>query len=569
MLRHFSYQIARPATALSNGVEIRPETKVVVIHQPEGNVRPKKIHQLWPMIRTPIICHQSTTYNIEESLKQRQCRVNKYDFQAQPFAEFTAWTKRYFIPLFLPTLSKVMSFKEWIDTRYHFSKTKREEYINKSRWAYVEPLSILKDRLYKKKKCFTKFELMFKTINAPARTINARETEVQCILGPIMCSITKAIKHGWGQKGYATMIGKDAVQDVIVYTSGMDRSQMGEVVNYLLRYHKYTFIGSDFKKYDSTQRSPVNLLEMEYYRHMLPRRYHCLTDEHVRYGAGTWKTVGRSYLDRGKVTAEVVGTRASGDPQTTVCNTILTANLLLYAYTKFYGEQLIEDGFKILVCGDDSLVFLPTQYKFTEKVFSSLEAFGFELTSEHFDNICQVEYCSSFFYRAEVNGKDTYYMMPKLGNILSKSALTTKNYEMYLGKMWQFAAKKVEGIYNEMYMFPEFAEFYGGLYNQFTQFASNKGMDEVKLRYIKPSNAVRATTKTVEDLSIRYDVSESEFREFLRRVSMSTQHSPDFTCEVARSIALKDLPVYSEREWQEFEEFSQWGYTSSVNSRLY
>jgi hypothetical protein len=462
----------------------------------------------------------------------------------------------------------MIPFNEWIETRHHFSEAKKNAYRLAFETASLNPVATLKNKSLLTKKTFTKAELMFKPVSAPARTICARREEVQCLLAPIIDAMTKAIKHAWLNKFNPHYVGRCPTQDTIIYTSGLDRSQVGQIVSNIVAEGDYHFIASDFSKYDSSQVPEIIRMEMCYYRHLLeghPLETN-LMDIHVKYGAGRWKTIARSWKDGGLVKSSVVGTRSSGDPQTTLCNTILTANLLLYAYVSTYGPEVIEKGLKILVCGDDSFAFLPKCYKYNQSVFDPLKRLGFKLTVEDSEYISELEYCSSFFCRmSDLNlSKTTYYMLPKLGNLLSKSALSVRNYGFR--RQCAYACSKARGILNELYMFFGFRRFYSQLVHEFDHFSVGVTCDKIKERFIKTAHKVYVCDETFKDLSFRYGKHPSDISDWIDNFSNFSHDSSDLVDEISKAISFKDLPHYTDEDWREFGEFSQYGFTKFVKS---
>jgi hypothetical protein len=110
------------------------------------------------------------------------------------------------------------------------------------------------------------------------------------------------------------------------------------------------------------------------------------------------------------------GTRKSGDPYTSLMNSIINGLSHLYLYCKWTGRSVgsARRSLKMLVQGDDNLMrhFERQKFPFQE----GMAGLGFESEAFYRSDVDQVEFCSSRIYLTN-NG---YVFGPKPGKVLAK-----------------------------------------------------------------------------------------------------------------------------------------------------
>jgi hypothetical protein len=558
----YSYQIT---SSKSLDPKMKQGEYGVLVHTPgEPEVPQKRIAQLWPMLKSIWIMHRNTTANAIKSFTHRQCLDNGCETEREQLAYYNKFLKEIFLK-YLPQCANKLDTYDWIGTRKHFSAGKRNLYYEAYFNCWYRPFQILEASAFKTKSLFCKCELMGKTVRDPARTINARKREIQCILAPIVQMMTYALKHAWNHSPHWNNIKTDVIQNLFYYTSGLDRNQMGDLVNTILGTGDYQFLGIDFSKFDASQTQDFIENEYVYYAHMLGKGTDLdLMKRLVDYGAGTWKTVSKSYLDGGFALMKCTATRSSGDPQTTFTNTILNASLIAFALYDIYGPQILEEA-RILVCGDDSLTFIPRKYTVSEKQFREvLRKLGWKITLQHSEILSQVEYCSSFFVRVTDNtyNKETHYLHPKLGNLLSKTSLSTK--DVSFERQCDYASEKALGFLNELYLYPQLHRYIGRRIATYKQFAVRAGLTYFK--YLSNNNKIIANDYTYMDVANRYGGKPIQLIEFLNHMEHLPLNHRYIQHSFGELICAVDLAHFTEEEWREFETFSREGETENVSS---
>jgi hypothetical protein len=126
-----------------------------------------------------------------------------------------------------------------------------------------------------------------------------------------------------------------------------------------------------------------------------------------------FQSVGRTKRD---VIYTVNGTRKSGDPNTSVGNSLLNGLINAHCLSKF-GK------FKLMVLGDDMVAAIERQAwkdESQEAYIGQMVALGLKPEIQVHMTPHKVSFCSSYFYPCEVEGRRTHILAPKAGRCLSK-----------------------------------------------------------------------------------------------------------------------------------------------------
>jgi hypothetical protein len=556
-INHYSYSLTQQKL---NGLKVKPGFLAKPHFEPQYDSKGRILVTYWPILESMWIFHEPTAANAMKSFYERQALDNGTEIdesQMEHFTKFfTNWAKEY-----LPVLSKIETFEEWISTRYHMKKEKIERYKEGYERYKTFPKLALTNAKNLRKKMVIKSELMNKNLYAAARTINMRDPSIGAVLGPIYNSMTKGVKHAMGNSNYSTYIATDSLLHNIHYTAGLTRNQHGDIVHNILDCEiHYAFIGVDFSKFDSSQGRDIILTEKIVAARMckdFPEALDLL-NTHIEYSAGKWESAFKSYMpyEKGReFKVNCMATRSSGDPQTSFSNTVLNAALISYAVIQILGRE----GFKschLLVNGDDSLLFVPVHHKQTivDTLAKQLFGLGFKTTMEHSEILSRVEYCSSFFipmFDHTIKGVN-HFLMPKFGNILSKTAISVKQFQTD-EEHFAYAANKAEGAYNELCMFPDLEVFFAKLIVIFKHLAGRVYVQDPEYKFINNRRKVSPLTETIEAIADRYDVQLSEVTDWLRGFKRVDYRDYILDHGISYKIAEKDLKQFTDEQWSEFQ----------------
>jgi len=222
------------------------------------------------------------------------------------------------------------------------------------------------------------------------RLIQGASPEFICLMGPITMAVQDMIKKSWNKTNWA------------YFTSGATNAEVG----------KYVADGGgliqedDVSSYDSSICSAICELEAWLMEKLgaTPLQLQLFRANISTHG---WTSRGIRY--------KVDGTRKSGDPWTSVFNSLLNGCMHLWAYVRLsgIGVRTAVKHYRIVVQGDDSLARHPG-VKLDFK--SMLAKLGFECICIYRSSLYDAEFCNSLVYQT-VKGP---IMGPKVGRVLAK-----------------------------------------------------------------------------------------------------------------------------------------------------
>lgn len=313
---------------------------------------------------------------------------------------YVDWVKRHFDSLF-PGYQHIqpVSFADYLKNSNASPGVK--QILSKTKVAMDEGgvgSSMVTHRLAYKwttRKAFVKVEnLLYRNkgghIHKAPRLIQAAQPEFIVQTGPLTMAIQNFVKNVWSSKNdlffssgaHALTIGNFLAQgpdnilenDVSAFDSSIDER--------ICRLESWMF-----KKFGA------NPLQMQLFDHNI--NTHGYTHGGIKYS--------------------VKGTRKSGDPWTSVFNSVLNGLMHLYTFERLTGwsYEKCRRSFKIVVQGDDSVCrYMGPRLNFRRPLLE----LGFDCECNHRSTLDEVEYCSNLMYKVERG----YAMGPKPGRVLMK-----------------------------------------------------------------------------------------------------------------------------------------------------
>jgi len=225
------------------------------------------------------------------------------------------------------------------------------------------------------------------------RLIQGAQPQFICIVGPWISSLQRKIKRDWNKNNF------------ICFTSGVKSDDAAKVLTqgvfpYILE--------DDVGKWDASIRKEWCDFELwlaEYFG--APR----LVLDLMRANIYT-----HGYTSKG-FKYKVLGTRKSGDPYTSLFNSILNGlmHLFIFCDVKGCSVKQARQHFRMLVQGDDNLM-CHSRLDVVPDWVGCMAKFGFESEALYRRNIEEAEFCSSRIYPT----KQGYTFGPKPGRVLSK-----------------------------------------------------------------------------------------------------------------------------------------------------
>jgi hypothetical protein len=339
---------------------------------------------------------------------------------------------------------------------------------------------------------------------SPARLICSSPGSIQMCYGPYTESLKKhLVKH---------------TKDMQVsFAIGCDRQGYGRMLEERISrlVAKAFFLSADYGKFDSTVREEHFKIEHAIYSGLLPYDKDLikqLADRTSKSFTVTHFTEAESFV------AKVGTSRASGDPATTLGNTLINEiywiNLLSGdGYEDGLGEVAYGDA-QVMVCGDDDLVIATQKGMDVIKVrLKRANEFGFVIkTSDVTDDPAKTEFLSGFFARARVGSGPgatiQYVHAAKLMRSLCKTGLTAKNCKDPIIRL-TLQYQKIMGLRQNLWYHPAARERLACILVMLKRYLKDicpKWTPKVEsMPWIKMgADKITVTEQTLEDIQSRY-----------------------------------------------------------------
>ncbi len=363
------------------------------------------------------VCASSSAHSNASALVQRQLKpqaIRRPEVREENEA-FRLWFRKncsVLIPDLVLHRMSPNAFEEAISAFPDYKKQK----LRKAREEYFT--SNVERKKFLARQCFQKTETQCKNTTddwieaefAP-RCIQGASDHFNAVVSPFVKSFTKHVKsvlHLHRRRG-------------AVYASGFtDAVAFGTHLHDVFEsYSKCVVVETDFSKFDTC----INeiLLECE---NELFFKANCPEDVFLCLQAAI-ETVGRAKFG---IKYKVRGTRRSGDPQTSVGNSVLQLALLYYALCCATGaslETLLERS-TIFAQGDDGLTFLSEEFSHClPAVREILQRLGFEVKMKVHsgpDALYQATFLSSRVYPVQdaLTGQEFHVLAPMIGRQVEK-----------------------------------------------------------------------------------------------------------------------------------------------------
>lgn len=373
--------------------------------------------------RIPIV-YGSNGHNEQNSLMNRALMDTPTPI-ASEFEKFSSFVFDHFDTIF-PDWKKIekYSFTAWNNCgNFNTAKRKAHELARAKVAAGFYDFNNPKDLSHiTTKKTFVKREKLcigdLMPEDKDVRTIQGCTDEFNVIVGPFVRAFQLQIKRIWNAAHFCYS------------TSGANANEIGQWFDNFQHNNPYfVYCEDDFSRFDAS--ISRNFLEMEIQimtRFGLPQRAETV----LRAAIET-----HGYTMRGNFYS-VDGTRHSGDPQTSVGNTLINGLVHLYAVFCLVADaNTVFQNVKMVAVGDDNLIVLPRRLLTDEQIMtipSTMKRLGLNSVFQIRPNSHFVEYCSARFWPATVGGRlrishpvtgrlenlETHVLGPKPGRVLQK-----------------------------------------------------------------------------------------------------------------------------------------------------
>jgi hypothetical protein len=234
------------------------------------------------------------------------------------------------------------------------------------------------------------------------RGISSVSLRAQSKLGPVIQGLAKEFKTHWG------------IESDIVYATGMDATKLGKMFHEWEKQGFSHIVDGDYSKFDATISEPLLKYEQRFYRKsgITSTSAFYVLKHQLRYTSEV-------HVGRKKVySIKCVGRRNSGDPNTSLGNSIINAFMVHTAV-----KNTVDLEFKLAVCGDDVALAFQRHLLQNEidQISNTIQSFGCELKLFQRDRLEEVCFLGGFPIRCDLGGKPSIVFVPELTRFLIKS----------------------------------------------------------------------------------------------------------------------------------------------------
>jgi len=500
----------------------------------------------------PMSIHENSGSNVHNSFISRNCRELKPDVEEDEcaqgvFEDLEDFCSDFFIDIDILQPEDVYTLIDYVNTRDAWSKGKKNSILNaadKVIKAYGVSL-------------FVKREIVFKSDLAAPRLICNPSRCSKKRWNRFVFSLTKHIKPIYQ---FGTNYNKTSKNINLIWTSGMNRDQMGATLKQQIEYiqeldETVIYVSADYSKYESTQIEPI------------------MKNIRTMYGQMTCSIARKELMDMaaaitGKKTAYVniddceqglykfFATRSSGDGSTTLGNTIL--GFLLGCF--MLRAIPIAERKKVFLnqSGDDGLYVMP-QSLFHYFDTSELEAMGMKLDIIPSLIMSEVDYNSSILLPVEVDGERRLNLSAKLGRLLCRCPFSIAKYDETNKRALQF--QKAMAMVQELRLWPGIRHFYSQVMDMYKEYSKIK----IKLKYkdLVTLDNIKPTFETIEYISRRYNISASDYHLINEVFARFDPNIHNITCNtdynqithLIKKIVHIDCVVYKPDDEIRFEDY--------------
>lgn len=261
-----------------------------------------------------------------------------------------------------------------------------------------ETTSFSKDELYRltRRSSFVKVEnnlyqsALGMKDKAP-RLIQGATPEFICLIGPWIMALQDLLKRRWGLKNN------------LCFTSGLKAKETAEFI----ASKQGQILEDDLGKFDCSIREPWCEYEVWLCKNFgAPRAVLELMQANIKTHGNThhgWKY-------------SCLGTRKSGDPYTSLMNSVINGVSHLFLYCKWTGRTVLDAQKHIfmLLQGDDNLMRHSESTHFPWK--KGMASLGFDSEAIYRSNLLKAEFCSNRLYHVD----EGWIFGPKPGKVLAK-----------------------------------------------------------------------------------------------------------------------------------------------------
>lgn len=521
---------------------LRDGCSITEFVEPIRSIEARLTYRVLPFIKTYYVYHVNSTWNALTSNTERQMKLFPREVALDTQQDFISFCQE----LFLPLTKDIMSHQKYLDTRnWPYSKK-----FTFNTYLTSRPDCSMLD-VPKLHKNFVKTrEFILDDPSKPPRNINAANEMCIFVMGPVFASIYKTFGRYYNgeHKTFGTY-------QEFFWSSGKNLNQIGDWCTSCEDYvrgesgEELYYIGIDYSKYDATQTPWMfSMLGEIYLRLVLDKAQHPNLIEYTKRFVKPWRSLHMNYKDGGKILFTISGSRPTGDPDTTVGNTLLNQLFLSYSFLK------LNLPFGCAIHGDDS--FLIIQKRHRHEFLSSVEtlkSLGMDYTLEHSDIRSKVEYNNKIFLNVDIwtgfKYENKILLCNKIGRALSKTPLEWRKVEDK-NSFYDSVLNKTRALTVDLAPYTPISRYFCRYFHSIYKIKQNykQHLDPHKQSLGISHNSVRTSYRTISDLSARYNLVSHEVESFLNSFNNRSLSIHVIDSYVAQKIHDTDIKQFTEEE---------------------
>lgn len=308
---------------------------------------------------------------------------------------------------------------------------------------------------------FSKLEIINgKTHNkSHNRLVQASNVLFNFLVGPGTYSISKWLSKLFGNPsdGFPSFSHK-----YFIYASGMTRAQIGHKLYNIIEdfggIENVDIIEADEGRHDFHQSSAIQKMMRYIFLRLIDHWDEDIYKELIREWLDNrvQESAGRTFDG---IKWRVVATMRSGDPHTTAANTLTIILKVLYSIQLLINKGVKNPKICAFHLGDDNYIISQKSYtkRFIDCLKQTSEMLRFD-TDILQNPFCYSAFCSATFVPCIYKGGSSYYLLPRLGKILSRTYFDKINWSSVHAR--QYCKEISLGFVHDFACVPVFRKFF-------------------------------------------------------------------------------------------------------------
>jgi len=367
------------------------------------------------------------------------------------------------------------------------------------------------------------------------RLISGRNNEYNTQGGMIIKTISKIIAKLWNFEN------PDGIPQITYFSTGQNKVSIGRWLDRQLLKNHPVFYNTDYSRFDASTSEFLLRAETEVYKAIYPddTEFHqwCYLQHNTH---GSVYVQQENSKNKCKVSYGCRGTRKSGEQNTSLGNTIVNVLVQIYAMSlqiNDFWKQFNQGKIDILVLGDDTAICLDGINLNEIRYVKDIRRLGLVIRLEK-QTQYTLQFCSSRFVPAIVNGVQTHVLTQKFGRNLSRAYTSTEYYKSDKAASW---IRQVSQMYRQDFsMVPFMFHWHDQKYQKYRSYNANVVVKHDTKDYPAHLGMMVSPDPARLEMYMQevYSINKAEMRSLLNNLS---KMKPNWTDPIVMKIISKDV----------------------------